>query len=343
MGIQDILGAAASNVASAQLVAAQLEDDNRRLQVNLHEQEMVLVQQEQQIASQAVRIAELEAQLNGGGGGEEPPPPVRPMLVGASVQQRAGESWSQALARFETSVSTSAGRPFKCQVVRRFVGPTVVPSMQASAFRGLAGYSTILSFKHNSTVDQIAAWLRDLHSGPGIRHHVASWHEPENDLTGPEFWARQQRLLDAVDRVGRTDIQPTIIVMGWWERDNRVETTSATFMPPRDMIGRFVLGLDVYDRHQNIELETLCTPTLALWRALGGDRWMLGEVATKRKGLAAKEWIERSGAWARANGCEAFPWFDSDEGDDQGVPLGEGFYLDLRGPTAEAAFAALID
>lgn len=338
MSTLDHIAEALAAVASAQVSASQDAADLRAATDQVAALSTVVVEQRDTITAQAATIDTLEARIAELEGEEPPPPPQgRPMLIGASVQQRAGESWAQALARFESSVSTSAGAPFKCQVVRRFTSG--IPTPSTSVFLGLEGYHRIFSFKGNASVAQLVTWLQSL-PVDGNTTYVASWHEPENDLTRDQFLARQAILETAIAQAGRADVQKTIIVMGWWERDGNPGTTSATFWPD-DLTG-WVVGFDMYDRHQNAELASIVTPSLDLLRARGGSRWMLAECATKRKGADAAGWIERAGAWIRAEGCETFPWFDSKQGDDQGVPLGEGFFLDLRGPTAEAAFARLV-
>ncbi len=334
---QEHIAAALSAIASAQVTASQDAVDHANALDQITALSAVIVEQRAALVDRDARIVALQARLDELEGDDPPPPPPVNMLVGASVQQRELpngqlEPWPQSLARFESTIGK------KVQVVRRFTRG--IPTRTSAVFQGLTGYDRVFSFKGNADIDQLVDWFESF-PRDGRTTFVASWHEPEKDLTRDQFLVRQAILEQAIVKSGRDDIQKTIIVMGWWDRDASPTTTSATFYP--DDLSDWVVGFDVYDRLQKDELVDSVTPSLDEIYERGCTRWMLTECATKRKGQAAADWIERALPWAESAGCIRFCWFDSDQGDDQGTPLGEGFYLDLRGPEAVAAFASFIN
>ncbi len=273
-----------------------------------------------EIARLNARIAELEGDVD---------PPVLAMLVGASVQRRGTETWVRSLARFEETV----GKPM--QVVRRFDSDGPGTFAGTSAFADLEGRHRILSFKGQPTQGEIEALIATI-PADGCRTYLASWHEPEDDMSGAVFQGRSTRLLAAVDASGRTDVYPSIILKSWSERDGDPTTTSADYFPADP--SRWVLLLDPYFGRPENTYATQCGQTVALWRAAGGVRIGIAEFGVKATGQVAADQITGIARDAEADGCEVLTYFDSNVGDNAGA----GWYLDLRGQAAIDAFAALL-
>ena len=286
------------------------------------------------IDAQAARIAELEAII-----GPPPPPPAPTMLIGASVQRRGAESWAQALDRFEDLIGVEV------QAVRRFISgrPPANPATHSALADVLDGKRTALRLIAVSftagTVDEIVTFLRGLPVIDKLRYAVAIRHEPDKELrvSGPDFQAMCDDLITAVDIVGRDDVDPMFVLMSWLERDGNPTTSSLDYMP-RTNLNRWIMGLDPYFGKDENTYDSQAGSTIALWRGLGGRRIALTEWGVKSTGQTAADQITGIHADAEEDGCEFALYFDSAEGTNAGA----GWYLDMRGPEAVAAFAAAI-
>jgi len=286
------------------------------------------------IDAQAARIAELEAII-----GPPPPPPAPTMLIGASVQRRGAESWAQALDRFEDLIGVEV------QAVRRFISgrPPANPATHSALADVLDGKRTALRLIAVSftagTVDEIVTFLRGLPVIDRLRYAVAIRHEPDKELrvSGPDFQAMCDDLITAVDIVGRDDVDPMFVLMSWLERDGNPSTSSLDYMP-RTNLNRWIMGLDPYFGKDENTYDSQAGSTIALWRGLGGRRIALTEWGVKSTGQTAADQITGIHADAEEDGCEFALYFDSAEGTNAGA----GWYLDMRGPEAVAAFAAAI-
>lgn len=308
--------AAFSAASAAQAATVALAAENASLQG-------VIVEQAAVISEQAARIAELEALL-------DPEVPESGMLVGASIQRRAGETWVSSLARFETTIGKQV------QVVRRFDGDAPGDFATTSTFRDLTGRHRILSFKGSPTQAQIEAFIATI-PNDGRRTYLASWHEPEDNMSGATFQGHSAKLLAATDASGRTDVIPSIILKTWLERDGNANTSSADYFPAAPE--RWVLLMDPYFSKVENTYASQCGQTVALWRARGGVRIGIAEFGVKSTGQEAADQIAGILADAEADGNEVASYFDSNVGDNAGA----GWYLDLRGPAAVEAFAAAIN
>lgn len=310
------------DVAAALALARAAADLDR---VEIDAARAVILDLSATVEVQAARIVELEALLN--------PSPMHVMRVGASVQRRGGESWPGALNRFETSI----GRRVRC--VRRFTSGA--PSVTDDAFVDVLADpqydALILSFK-SGTQAEIERFMRDLPVVEGRTYYLALFHEPDKQLrlTPAAFQALCARLEAADQNVNRADISLAAILMTWLERDGDPGTSSADYMPPPSP--RWVLLMDPYFSKPENTYASQCAQTVALWRALGGTRIGIAEFGVKTTGQQAADQITAIATDARADGCETLSYFDSNVGDNAGA----GWYLDLRGPAAETAFASLI-
>ena len=141
----------------------------------------------------------------------------------------------------------------------------------------------------------------------------------------------------AVDIVGRDDVDPMFVLMSWLERDGNPSTSSLDYMP-RTNLNRWIMGLDPYFGKDENTYDSQAGSTIALWRGLGGRRIALTEWGVKSTGQTAADQITGIHADAEEDGCEFALYFDSAEGTNAGA----GWYLDMRGPEAVAAFAAAI-
>jgi hypothetical protein len=295
--------ASVSAAAASQVATSALAAETNRLQVLADGQATT-------IAAQAARIAELEDLLN--------PPPVgrtAPLLLGAVIAPRDGQTWATAASVFEQQVAP-------VQITRRFTGG--LPS-------NLAGISSItadrgrrhrwLSMKGDAAAPQIAAALRTL-PVDGLLTIVALHHEPDNDIADGQpdhtpawFQGRLTALAAAVDIVraeGRTDIVKSFVLTGYLDVDNEPGTSLPWF--PADPTG-WIYGFDQYDpnaRGNLIDKYDLC---VAEWRRHGGRMWAVTETGTKLTGPALADQL--TGAIAHCDldpDCVAWCWFHSATG-----------------------------
>lgn len=274
-----------------------------------------------------VRLAALEADV------EEPPPPPtpeHPFRLGAGVTRLSGQTDVQAMAAFEAQIGTGI------QVARRFQPGRRLFTEVAAFMADVGRRDRIVSIKGEPTQAQIAEFIDSI-PVDGFKTTVVVHHEPENDggsHTPAWFKAQQAALLAATTEAARDDVDCGIVLMSYLERDGNDSTSSADWFPD-DPTG-FVMLLDPYDGENDPrEFADRVGPTLELWRAAGGTRWGIGETSTKRTGADGARWIRDAGAWAKAEGCEAFCWFHSHHGSRGPWWLPEG--------EMSAAFAALTD
>lgn len=246
------------------------------------------------------RIAELE--------GEEPEPPTPtrpPMLVGATVDAKSGQTKAAAIAAFETDTGAKLG------VRRSFTGtfPTSIKNHDANADVGVR--ASVLSIKGTPTAAKFDTFLKTF-PVDGHTRWVVWQHEPENDggtMTPAYFKQGCDLLAERIAATKRTDIVPTLVLMSWLERDTSTSTSSAQWFPSDP--AAWCLALDPYDPNNNRSLQQQTEPTLKLWRQAGGKRWGIGETGTHRTGAAGVAWIREGLAWALRESAEFVCYFHS--------------------------------
>lgn len=264
----------------------------------------------------------------------DPPPEPSPTLnIGASISTSPGQTWEEATAAFEEKL----GRPI--DVARRFSSSFPGEFDSVTPYRIDTGKrERIISFKAGPglTDEELDRFIASI-PADGFDTGVCINHEPDKNggRVSPEQHNRQAiQLADAIDRSGRSDVYPVIVVMTWWERDAKASTTSAVYFP-FGHCHRFKLGMDPYDTSTTREGWEITKPTLDLWRARGGTRWGITETGTKRRGVEGARWITDFGEWIIDEGGEDFLWFHAPNGDN-----GPWWLTD---PEMFEAFAALAD
>ena len=222
------------------------------------------------------------------------------MLMGATIDKRNSSNAAERTA-FEAKTG-----PLQCRRVFLQGAPTQT-NLAAALAQDMESNHRVLSYKGDATDDVLRSIPQD-----GFRTWLVKWHEPENDggtHTAAWFRAQTDAHIAQVKRLGRPDLIPAFVLMGWLERDANAATTSADWFPA-DKTG-VVLLLDPYDPNNRLTLAQATKPTLDLWRAKGGTRWGIAETATHRTGEAGADWVRDGHAWATAEGAETLLWFHS--------------------------------
>lgn len=268
-----------------------------------------LVAERAHIKALADRIAELEAT-------QPPPPPARrPMLIGAAVDPKSGQTKEQAIAGWPTAHGpllvrrAFSGSGFAGAAVRQAAfAPDTGVRARVTTFKGAASEFT------PAALDSIP--------NDGFVTYLGWQHEGERGDKGNApavIRAGHNQIIGVLDewrrKTGRADVWYCPIYMGWFERDTDPTTNTPEWWPTVDLTN-VVLGLDPYDPNGKKQLAELVTPTLDLWRARGGRRWLIAEVGTKRTGTDGAAWVRTGLAWAEVEGCEAVCWFHANVGKD---------------------------
>lgn len=235
--------------------------------------------------------------------GTTPPPPVTPkLLMGATVDQRNGQTRAQANADFESFAGP-------LMVRRAFLGgaPTTT-NLAALLAEDYGKRHRIVSYKGEGSDTTLKTIKND-----GFKTYMVKYHEPENDGgTHTAAWFRgvTDEEIAQVKRLGRPDLIPSFVLMSWLERDAASLGTSSADWFPTDKAG-VVMLIDPYDPNMNKSMAQLAKPTIDLWRAQGGTRWGLSELGTHRTGAAGAAWINETLAFVKAEGGEVAAYFHS--------------------------------
>lgn len=301
------------SIVDLQVAVGRLDTERAAALADVNTLTVTVAERDARIVTLEARVAELEALVT-------PPPPARtaPLLIGATVDARAGESISAATATFEQQL----GAPLN--IVRRFF-----KSLPATFNTGTiladatAGRSVWLSVKTDANADQLAAAWRTLPRRDGVIYLVTVHHEPDNDIkqgqldhTPAWFAGRLAANGAAVDQVrseGRLDIVKSLVVTGWLEYDNAAEDSTPWF--PADPAG-WVCGFDPYDISGRFTLAELAAKVSASWRRHGGRMWAITEAGSKRTGSDLAKSITDAIAFCDADpDCVAWCYYHGSQGE----------------------------
>ena len=235
-------------------------------------------------------------------------------ILGASVGQGTGETFSQALAREDSEYGP--------KVLRVFYGG--LPSTSATDSRNAISRPVVYSFKDSATTVSsgaddatLNAWL-DVFSNKTSDTWFSYYHEPEDNFTTAttqaQYRAAFQHFADLVHAKNNPKVHTTVIYMDWTFDSGSGRNWTAWY--PGDAYVDY-FSADMYG-FQDTDSNTTAYQSLSdhlvkrNWPAIAkahGKPLMVPELGFNQVG-SRPEFLHSVGPWARANAVQVI-YFDS--------------------------------